>query len=787
MTLLSIHSHLEAFRHSPLRTVLGFSRGATPIRSGALAVWLSSTLLLLLPVGGHAAEFAPRATQDGTSQQVIHANATVVLFVNPATGNDASGDGSQRSPFRTLTHALRNARPGTTIRLSPGIYSAETGEQFPLRLVPGVTVYGNPSTQGDGILIRGGGDFISPTATRQNIAILGANEATLAGVTVTNPNHRGYGVWVESSHPTIRRSTLTGNQHDGISVNGTSAPLIEDNHFYGNGANGVTVFGRSHPRIQNNRFEQTGYAINVGDAAAPVITANQIVQNRSGVVVQEQAFVTLRQNVIAENQQNGVVAIAQARVDMGTADSPGQNELSENGNYDINADVADHPVMAAGNSIDSTHVIGGVDWVAQAPVVPAPMAQATRTPVPQAPTATDLASAPIRVLPPESTASPPSPLPEAGSESSVSPVATPLLSTPASSTAQSSTARSSASQSSASRSSALQPEPRSPVRIVRTSAPRSAELSLSLRPGAIAPSSTPSSSAENSAENRTDTQSTPSSEANQPEVNPPAANPPEATLNATNSPRLTSPQRLIRPQTPASSINPSAPPETEAVPIQVIFPASSPSPVTPSRANLSTARPSTANERVINLAIQPSQNVETVPVRQMRQTQQGDSVGGNPSSQPRRLINPAVLQAPNQGSDQSSAQSTAVAPTTTDASVSREEASNSHLLRVPNADVPQGHVGNATRIHVEDNPLYDQLALNTAAGQRVPLRYRVVVDPRQPSAIAVQSVVPGAFSTWVNGRSLIQVGAFADAENANELAQQLAVLGIRSEIHPIGD
>ena len=84
-----------------------------------------------------------------------------------------------------------------------------------------MTVQGNPNTRGQNILIKGGGDFLSPTSAGQNIAILGADGAGLSGVTVTNTNYRGYALWIESSSPIVVNNTFSGSTHDGISVVGT--------------------------------------------------------------------------------------------------------------------------------------------------------------------------------------------------------------------------------------------------------------------------------------------------------------------------------------------------------------------------------------------------------------------------------------------------------------------------------------------------------------------------------------------------------------------------------------
>ncbi|MHC5937186.1 DUF1565 domain-containing protein [Nostoc sp.] len=284
-----------------------------------------------------------------------------VLFVNPSVGDDKAGNGSESAPVKTITQALRLANANTVIMLSTGTYSAETGEIFPLMLKPGISIQGNPSNQGKEIIIQGGGDYLSRSFAGQNVTIVGANQALLTGVTVTNRNGRGYGLWIESSNPVVAENTFTGSTQDGISVSGNAAPTISKNYFDRNGANGITIAGNSHPQVKENVFHQTGFGINIAQNAAPVIIGNQIENNRTGIVVQANAHPILRNNSIQNNKEDGLVAIAQAMPDLGSASEPGGNQFQNNARYDINASAAKQVISAAGNNLVSDRITGKVD------------------------------------------------------------------------------------------------------------------------------------------------------------------------------------------------------------------------------------------------------------------------------------------------------------------------------------------------------------------------------------------------------------------------------------------
>jgi parallel beta-helix repeat protein len=282
------------------------------------------------------------------------------LYVSASRGND-SGDGTQRAPLRTITRALKLAEPDTVILLAPGTYSAATGEVFPLILRSGVTVQGNPLDRGEKVILRGGGDYISPTFARQNITLLAAKGSTLSGVTVTNPNSRGYGLWVESSSPVVVKNTFTGNTHDGISVVGNSSPIVRENNFVENGANGITVYGTSQGEIRDNLFQKNGFGINVAEDAAPTVMGNRIIYNQDGILIQGKARPIVRGNYIEQNTRDGIVAIAQSFPDLGNSSEPGRNTIRNNGRYDLHNATNDGRIPAYGNIFGSDRLFGTFD------------------------------------------------------------------------------------------------------------------------------------------------------------------------------------------------------------------------------------------------------------------------------------------------------------------------------------------------------------------------------------------------------------------------------------------
>ncbi len=296
-----------------------------------------------------------------------------LLFVNSTIGTD-SNNGSEQAPLKTITQALRVVQPNTIIVLAPGTYSAETGETFPLQLKPKTTIKGEPRDRGQTVIIKGSGFFLSRSFARQNVTIVGANQAGLTGVTVTNPHNQGYGLWVESTSPVVSDNTFTANGHDGVSVVGSSAPILRNNYFYQNGANGITIYGTSRPELAENIFEKTGFGINIAQNAAPRIVGNRITQNKDGIVIQGRAQPILRNNVVDGNDRDGMVAIAGARPNLGTSADPGNNTFLNNGQLDINSKASSETIPTFGNQIASAKTNGKLDFLGTATVADIPTA-----------------------------------------------------------------------------------------------------------------------------------------------------------------------------------------------------------------------------------------------------------------------------------------------------------------------------------------------------------------------------------------------------------------------------
>jgi parallel beta-helix repeat protein len=345
-------------------------RYTLPLRAGLSALILVSAGSMLLPAQVNAGATFKESIAPTVTAQVPATAAATAIYVNPATGADNAVSNSEATPYKTITFALSKAQPGTVIQLAGGTYNIENGEKFPLFVTQGVTLRGDDASKGQAILITGGDFFVSPTFARQNITIRAEKDSTITGITVTNPNQRGSGVWVESTNPNITNSTFVNSVREGIFVTGTGNPKIENNVFTENKGNGVSVAKSATGEIRNNLFQSTGFGIAVSDLATPLITDNQIIQNYGGVVLTGSAKPVLRNNVIQDNRDHGLVALQKAQPDLGTQENPGKNLIRNNGKkdpkkfFDVLNATAENTIVAVGNDIDPNRISGKVDFVA---------------------------------------------------------------------------------------------------------------------------------------------------------------------------------------------------------------------------------------------------------------------------------------------------------------------------------------------------------------------------------------------------------------------------------------
>ena len=300
------------------------------------------------------------------------------VYVDPVEGDDRA-TGKLTEPLKTLTAALRQVATvlhPTVIHLSPGDYTIESGEVFPLTIA-GMTVVGDPSSRGRNITIIGSGEFNSPTFAHQSVTILMEGDAQLRGVTITNPAAKGTGIWIESpklpsepdsepdseqTEPTIASCTLRQCGREGIFVTGTAKPAIANCLFQGNLA-GLAFVRSAKGEVRRCIAVDNGFGMVVSDRAAPLIVDSQFAENRMGLRLSGTSSPVLRRNAIEYNSREGLVAFGAAQPDLGNPEDAAENRLKNNGSYDLHNQTA-IALVSVGNWLSPTRVTGTVEFPA---------------------------------------------------------------------------------------------------------------------------------------------------------------------------------------------------------------------------------------------------------------------------------------------------------------------------------------------------------------------------------------------------------------------------------------
>ncbi len=197
------------------------------------------------------------------------------------------------------------------------------------------------------------------TVLPQNVAIAFADGSELRGVTVTNPNPRGYGLWIENASPAIANNTLIDNRQDGGLVAGKSRAIISNNQFFRNGTSGLAIEGASSPDVRGNLFQQTTYGMSIRQEATPSISENTFTQNQNGLLIQGSAKPVLRGNAFVNNRDYGLTISDLAAPDLGKPNDEGSNTFQGNWRLDLQ-NVSTNAIALVGNLLDPKKVKGNL-------------------------------------------------------------------------------------------------------------------------------------------------------------------------------------------------------------------------------------------------------------------------------------------------------------------------------------------------------------------------------------------------------------------------------------------
>lgn len=133
---------------------------------------------MIKPIRGRVFALALVASLVLSLVPAVPASAVIdptTIYVNAATGNDVTGDGTEAAPYKSISAAVMSAGSGDTIMVADGTYSpSETAEEFPLEFIEtDVTVVGDTWATLDGEGLSEVFVIVGSTVTLEGIAITG--------------------------------------------------------------------------------------------------------------------------------------------------------------------------------------------------------------------------------------------------------------------------------------------------------------------------------------------------------------------------------------------------------------------------------------------------------------------------------------------------------------------------------------------------------------------------------------------------------------------------------------
>jgi nitrous oxidase accessory protein NosD len=336
---------------------------------------------LLVPA---ALVLAIAACSDDSSNPAGPPKPSTDRYVNQTTGDD-SNNGSQASPWATISYAVATADSEITIHVAAGTYNAASGETFPITLKYGQKLIGNVSNKGAGAnptLISGQGAYALGFLV--GTTVVGAQGARVAGFSIANEtNQVSYaalsvdGVTMEVDHNTFPDLTYTG-----IAASNLANVEVHDNLFQ-NSSYGLVLDGSGFVSVHDNTMEGGSYGVRVFGIDSLDVADNTISVGSGGIQGGFGASTTIRNNTINKTPGNygGIICSSGTPVirgntftgasalyvqDDGAPDAGTLADLGHNNFYAITAVTIQHTgtgtVMAVGNTWPHNPPTLGVDY-----------------------------------------------------------------------------------------------------------------------------------------------------------------------------------------------------------------------------------------------------------------------------------------------------------------------------------------------------------------------------------------------------------------------------------------
>lgn len=244
--------------------------------------------------------------------------------------------------FRSIAEAVRNAEPGSTILVSPGVYRESITIDKPLELVgvgpiEEIRIFGKDepclSISASNVKIRGLWLCSFPTLKHTTTISIRSGNCTIEHCEITSDSVSCITVSGKDSAPHIRMCKIHHSRgSSGIFVLNEAQPVIEDCEIYKNHLSGIAITNRANPVIRRCRvFDNLWKGISLWDFGTGIVMDSELTGNqgigqitvsgessvsverctietgsRFGVYVYDFASINLTQCMVTDHQASGI-------------------------------------------------------------------------------------------------------------------------------------------------------------------------------------------------------------------------------------------------------------------------------------------------------------------------------------------------------------------------------------------------------------------------------------------------------------------------------------------------
>jgi parallel beta-helix repeat protein len=235
------------------------------------------------------------------------------------------------NPGDSIQAAVDAAKPGDTIEVQPGTYSA-SGDLAVVRVrTSGISLRASRAAVIDarghryGVLVGSGAP-----ASPERCSPVGVRGFGISGFTIVDATETALLIDGVDGF-SIRDGAYLGNREHGAMSSCASHGEISGNHAAGQGAAAIRISDSSHVVVEGNSVTESGIGVEIENSIYAVVRKNQIFGNTAGLLVAVRAghfraftdHVRIEENAILKNNRREPVASASADPDGAIASGSG--------------------------------------------------------------------------------------------------------------------------------------------------------------------------------------------------------------------------------------------------------------------------------------------------------------------------------------------------------------------------------------------------------------------------------------------------------------------------------